>query len=82
VNGVSTNTASGAYTDINRGISALDHPRPKVSISERPSVRVASVDCSVDMPMNIYGWRVAGGALTALLLIQGPLRPVQVPTVG
>lgn len=42
-------------------------------MSERPRVRVASVDCSGDMPMNIYGWRVAGGALAALLLTQEPL---------
>src|SRR4051812_10174771 len=50
------NTASGAYTVINRLISQAAQPRPKVSTSERPSARVASVDWSAAMILNLHAW--------------------------
>src|SRR5690349_10373067 len=64
VKGVSTNTASGAYTDMSRSISPRAHPMPKVSTRVRPSIRVVPVASSVLMQCNIHGpTQLRGGVL-------------------
>src|SRR4051794_19317637 len=55
-------TASGANTVINRFMSQAAQPRPKVSTSERPSARVASVDWSAAMILNLHAWTTIGCA--------------------
>src|SRR5918994_1865578 len=67
--GVSMKTASGAYTDTRSFISHVVHPLPKVSISERPRIRVASVDCSVPMHLNIHTRHRVRCLLLFLLLV-------------
>src|SRR5215208_1105901 len=67
LNGVSMNTASGAYTETSSFISHVAQPVPKVSIRERPRIRVASVDCSVAMHLNIHALRRLGCLLFGIL---------------
>src|SRR3954464_6782086 len=60
-------------------MSQLAHPCPKVSIKERPSARVASVDCSGVMPLKLSAFLRTGCSAVAALLLTGAPGAAQRP---
>src|SRR2546423_12847602 len=67
--------ASGEYTDMRRSMLHRAQPFPKLSISERPNVRVATIDSSIDMYCNIHVPAAACGlGLAALLSVPAVLQ--------